>query len=180
MTPQNNLCYKLFVDQIQNEERVRSMQIVFTSELNRLAHRIKKLLGLTWGESLRIAIKVIPFWGGPLSSKTSVFMKWDQRNVSGVAGHFWGLYKTYKEMGDEGRAFAFKKAATFLYVSRDNLLQVSLKDISAQKKIGVSIVNEIIDYWISAHRDGYTPRSKELMSTSPTYARLVEKSYWIY
>lgn len=156
------------------------MTVFFTSELNRLAHRVKKLLGLSWGESLKIALKVIPFLGGPLSSRTSVFMSWKHENIGAIAGHFWGLAKAYEEVGDKGRSFAFKKISTRLYSYRDNLEYVDLRILANQKRVGSSVINEIIDFWIASHLDGYTPRSKELLPQAPIYSQLVEKSEWTY
>lgn len=155
--------------------------MLFTTEFNKVMHFIKRKLGVSQKIAYRLAVQALQAgYDVRLISAGSVFTDWSYSNARSIAGHFWGLYKAYRETGDEGRSIAFHRAANTLYAMADALGTVSAADFNAQKYVGDSIANEVIDFYLAAHTTGFTPRTVTLITehNATEYAQRVHRACW--
>ena len=142
--------------------------MLFTSELNKLAWKIKKSLNISWGASLRMAIKL-----GEVSVDPLVHGTWSWKLQSLVAGHFWGLHKAYSEIGDTGRSVAMCRVSKILYGMLEHDEPVRFYSLIRMKGVKESTASEIVEFYRGLLIDQVTPRSAQLMKIAPIYAQKV-------
>lgn len=155
--------------------------MLFTADLNRLAWRIKKSQNISWGASLRLAIKVASLPSGSDAHPSSVFGEWSASSHYAVAGHFWGLHKAYSEIGDTGRSIAMSKVAKTLYAMYEEMVPVQFNKLIRQRGIKESIASEIVDFYAAAYHGVPTARSLELMSKGAShYQSVIKLPRWTF
>ena len=122
--------------------------MLFSSFINVTAHRIKKVSGLSWGESLKLAIAHhdVPDLNGP----TAVFGQWNATTQRALAGHFWALRCLYLEVGDKGRAKAFERVSSQLFSCWECGGEMGWQDTYKFWGWGTAVREEVLDYYISA------------------------------
>jgi len=130
--------------------------MLFSSELNKLAWKIKRATDFTWKESLQLAKRSL-IQGVDMEATTSVIGSWTPATQRALAGHFYALKMLSKEAGDEGRSFAFGRISNSLYACYENHGHVSMTDTLHFKNWGASVRQEIIDFFFSAVVDPTFP-----------------------
>jgi len=140
----------------------REIDMIFTSELNKLAWQIKREMGISWGAALRFAIKVAPVADAAQQS-TSVFGTWTAQAHRAVAGHFWGLHKAYSEIGDTGRSIAMSKVSKTLFAMYEEMEPVCFRSLIRQRGIKESVASEIIDFFVASADRSPTARTRDLI-----------------
>lgn len=163
------------------------MQNLFTSELNKLAHKIRRSTSLTWGASLRIAIKTTKCNNSVAEQEAlkdqSLFGKWTLNSQHGLAGHFWALKCLYKEAGDLGRSKAFERVSSQLYAATEEGVALDFEYATSTKGWGDSVIHELIDYFICAststaqHTD-HTDRVMSLILDTNTQSERIRFPRW--
>jgi hypothetical protein len=153
---------------------------LFDSDTMKLAHQIRRTHNLTWGESLRLAIKTVNLPEQGVQHPHSIFGLWSPFSVNAVAGHFYGLSKAYDEVGDAGRAIAFKKVSSTLYGAFENHEQITLSTLMHKKFFKESVLTEIVDYFVASAGAGFTPRTVSLITErgATMYGRKVRRAEW--
>lgn len=155
------------------------MRKYFTADLNKAAWKIKKAQGLTWGESLRLAMKVMDLPEQGVFAKTSVFGTWTRASMDLVAGHFWGLSKAYAELEDKGRSIAMHRVAKTFYHAISLCEEVTLTTLASEKFFGESVMAEIVDYFTASAHAGHTPRTIALVNQGAVqYRNNVRHAQW--
>ncbi len=127
--------------------------MLFSSFTNKLAHKIKKLSGFTWGQALRLAMQSATQDTNLTDAATGVFGEWTPATQRALAGHFYALKMLSKEAGDEGRAFAFGRVSNSLFACWENHGRISWNDTYHFTGWGDSIRSEILDFFLSATTD---------------------------
>lgn len=156
--------------------------MLFTSDLIKAAWEFKKSFALSWGEALRLAIKVCRLPAQGLYSPTSVFGTWKPAATDAVAGHFWGLSKAYAELNDTGRSIAMKKVAKTFYTMNELGDVVKFADLLKMKFFGASVMQEIVDFFVaSAQNNGRTARTVRLIDQGAfCYGAFVKPATWTF
>jgi len=155
------------------------MRKYFTADLNKTAWQIKKSQGLTWGESLRLAMKVMDLPSQGVFANTSVFGTWTRASMDLVAGHFWGLSKAYAELGDKGRSIAMHRVSKVMYHALAMCEEVTLTTLSREKFFGESVMAEIVDFFTASAHAGFTPRTVALVEQGAVqYRNNVRHAQW--
>lgn len=155
--------------------------IIFTAELNRLAWRIKRHLGISWGASLRMAIKVIRLPEGAWQGRSSVFAPLAFGNQEELARHFYGLAKASEELGDLGRAKAFGRVSSRLFNNSDNSMSLTFRTFTRWNGVGERVALEVVDFFCAAVEGNITPRSRSLIEQGANnYARLLRAPKWTF
>ena len=150
---------------------------MFTKELNKLAHKIKKAHSLTWGEALKLAI-ALPEEN--LMASTSLLGDWTYETARAVAGHFYGIAKTYEEVRDSGRAFYFRRLANKIYAALDAGYTYSFSALLIKNSVKDSAVQETIDFYLAAYKAKPTARQLKLVRNSQRYASLAKLPVWFF
>lgn len=162
-------------------QEINAMRKYFTAQLNKLAWKIKKSQGLTWGESLRLAMRLDDLPEHGMNAKTSLLGDWTRASVDAVAGHFWGLSKAYSELGDTGRSIAMNRVAKAFYNMLGLQESVTLTSLKGEKFFGESVMREIADYFHASASAGFTERTVELVNRGATmYRDHVRPSRWFF
>ena len=163
------------------------MHNLFTSELNKLAHKIRRSTSLSWGQALRIAIKTTKANNSVAECEAlkpkSLFDGWTLNSQYGLAGHFWALKCLYKEAGDVGRSKAFERVSSQLYAATEAGVALDFKYAVTTKGWGDSVINELIDYFIcastsTAQYTDHTDRVMSLLTTTNTQPARVRAPKW--
>lgn len=153
----------------------------FTSNLNKTAWALKKKLNITWGDALRMAIRLGDLPTAPATSDSSVFGEWKPENHGRVAGHFWGLGKAYDEIGDKGRSIAMTRVAKTFYAMRDQMETATFKGLLNEKFFGKSVMEEVIEFFAASGYGTITPRSRTLIEAGATeYASRLIAPAWTF
>lgn len=154
--------------------------MLFSSEINILAHRIKRASGLSWRESLHLAINSYQPELLGLQSPTSVWGEWTPQTQRALAGHFWALYRLYRKAGDVGRAHAFGRIANSLFSCWENNGRICWNDTYRFTGWGDSVRAEILDYYISAQCHDQTDRMIDLILRTQTPAQQIHTPRWTF
>lgn len=156
----------------------------FNTNINKLAHKIKAEQNISWGAALRMAYAydkaALPVEAASASS--SVFGAWSAPSLRSVAGHFWGLAKANREIGDTGRATAFFKVANCLYAHYESSpVPMTFRAFIRLKGVKESVAKEVLAFFIASGRGELTARSQDLISTGATdYAQRVKAPVWTF
>ena len=155
--------------------------IVFTAELNKLAWRIKRHMGLSWGASLRMAIKIIRLPEGAWAGRSSVFAPMTFGNQDELARHYYGLAKANEEIGEIRRSRAFGRVSSRRFNNSDNNMTLTFRTFTRWTGVGERIANEVVDFFCAAVEGGITPRSRSLIERGANnYARLLRAPKWTF
>lgn len=138
------------------------MQIVFTAGLNKLAWKIKKAQNISWGAAFRMAMELctVP----EVDKSSTVLGTWTPQAHRAVAGHFWGLSKAYKEVGDTGRSIAMCKVSKTLFAMWEERVDVNFHSLIRMKGVKESIASEIINFYTASYHGVPTTRSEDLIN----------------
>lgn len=154
--------------------------MLFSSEINILAHRIKRASGLSWRESLHLAINSYQPELLGIQSPTSVWGEWTPQTQRALAGHFWALKLLNAKAGDQGRAHAFGRVANNLFACWENHGRISWADTYRYKGWGDSVRAEILDYYMSAQCNDQTDRMIDLILRTQTPAQQIHMPRWTF
>ena len=155
----------------------------FTSALVTLMWKLKKALNITQGEAMKLAIEACRRGEDErVYNPTSIFGQWTHQATRALAGHCWGLFKAYSEVGATARAVAFKKASTKLYAQADEAGACSFSTVIKWAGFGIQILKELVSFYVAAHICGYTPRSAHLIMREGAwrYGLKVKLAQWVY
>lgn len=155
----------------------------FNTNINTLAHKLRKAHNISWGAALRMAYKydrsALPLQAAEATS--SIFGTWTPASLEGVAGHFWGLGKAYAETADYGRAKAMFNVSRALYKFRDNKEALCYRAFIRLPGVKEKVATEALAYFIAAGRGELTARSSELIASGATdYAARVIAPAWTF
>lgn len=155
----------------------------FNTNINTLAHKLRKAHNISWGAALRMAYaydrSALPLQAAEASS--SVFGTWTPASLVGVAGHFWGLGKAYAEVEDYGRAKAMFSVSRALYVYRDEGATLNYRSFIRLKGVKEGMAKEALSYFIAAGKGELTARSQELINAGATlYAARIIAPSWTF
>jgi hypothetical protein len=161
------------------DARDKELKMIFTAELNKLAWQIKKSQNISWGAAFRMAVTVI---NAPAVAKTTtVFGTWTHQSHRAVAGHFWGLHKAYKELGDTGRSIAMCKVSNTLFAMYEAGAPVNFYNLIRQKGVKESVAQEIADFYVASYEGRPTHRSLGLIQQGATqYMNRVILPRWTF
>ena len=126
---------------------------MFSTELNKTAWAAKRALGCTWGEAVRLAIKLAPLPQHGVLAPTGVLGTWTPASLRNVAEYFWEMGNAYKTIGDNGRSFSMKKVSSKMFSALEMNIPVTLPALIKQKGVGgveSSTFNEMISFFISS------------------------------
>lgn len=156
----------------------------FNTNINKIAHQIKRDQGISWGAALRMAYaydrSALPTEAATAAS--GIFGTWTVESLCGVAGHFWGLGKAYAETSDYGRARTMFSIARSLYAFRDNGQSLSYRAFIRLKGVKESVATEALAYFIASGKGELTPRSLDLITNhnAQSYARYIKAPAWTF
>lgn len=165
-----------------------TMNNLFTSELNQLAHMIRRENDLSWGESLRFAIRLVKINTSavPFAMRSSsIFGNWTLKSQRALAGHFWALRIMYRQVGDLGRAKAFERISSQLYAASDEGVALNFKYALTTKGWGDAVLAELLDYFVcgalgTPFFTDHTDRVMDLLIRTNTNHTRVDLPYWIF
>lgn len=158
------------------------MNAFITAENNKLAHRIAREFKVSWRTAFNLSLRVhTSFVAQILNSwNSSVFGIWTPTNLKAVAGYFWGLSHAYDKIGDRGRAIATKRLSKKLYAIFDACCIFSFENLLCMKGVSDKLLWEVVDFFISALKGEFTPRTRNLLSQGAQYAHMsrINLPYW--
>lgn len=162
------------------------MNNLFTSELNQLAHMIRRENDLSWGEALRLAIQLVKINTSavPFAMRSSsIFGTWTLQTQYGLAGHFWALRVMYRQLGDEGRAKAFERVSSQLYAATEVGAALNFKYALTTSGWGESVIAELLDYFVCGALGtplftDHTDRVMDLLIRTDTHHERVRMPNW--
>ena len=155
--------------------------MLFSSDFSKLMWFIKRKLNVTQKEAYRLAVESLKLgYDARLLSAQSIFDTWSPVNARAVAGHLWGLHKAYRESGDKGRSIAFYRASKLVYDALASGESINPACVLNTKFVRTSLVNEVIDFYLAGHTNGYTPRTLALVEQAPEYRNNVHRALWHY
>lgn len=140
--------------------------MLFTADLNRTAWKIKKSQNISWGAALRMAITLSNT--PEVASDYTLFGTWKAGSHRSLAGHFWGLHKAYKELGDTGRSIAMCKVSKTLFAMYEECVSVNFYSLIRMKGIKESVANEMVDFYAASYAGRPTHRSASLIAQGAT------------
>ena len=164
------------------------MNNLFTSELNHLAHRIRLDNDLSWGESLRFAIRLVKINTSAIPfamRSSSIFGNWTIKSQRALAGHFWAIRAMYRHLGDLGRAKAFERVSSQLYAASDEGVTLNFKYALTAKGWGDAVLAELLEYFVCAALGtplftDHTDRVMDLLVRTNSNHMRVNLPHWIF
>lgn len=164
------------------------MNNLFTSELNQLAHRIRRENDISWGESLRFAIQLVKINTSAIPfamRSSSVFGNWTLNSQRALAGHFWALRAMYRHLGDLGRAKAFECVSSQLYAASDEGVTLRFRYALTTKGWGDAVLAELLDYFVCGTLGtplftDHTDRVMDLLVRTNSKHTRVNLPYWTF
>ena len=155
------------------------MRIYFTAELNKLAWRIKKRQNISWGAAFRMAMELCK--APEVDKGSTVLGTWTHQSHRAVAGHFWGLSKAYKEVGDAGRSIAMCKVSKILFAMWEEHVDVNFYSLIRMKGVKESVALEIVAFYTASYHSTITDRSKDLIGRgASSYAKHIIPPRWAF
>lgn len=134
-----------------------------TADLNRIAHALRKSLGIKWGVAFRLAMNVSHLPSQGVLANNSVFGVWNTESASAVANHFKALSRGYEELGDLGRTIAMTRVSTIIYNKINNGDRIDFATLTTEKFFGESTKQEVLDFFEASSRRGLTDRQLALI-----------------
>ena len=155
----------------------------FNTNINKLAHKIRKAHKVTWGAALRLAYKFdksgLPMQAA--AAPSSIFGTWTLDSLCALAGHFWGLGKAYAETKDYGRAKAMFNVSRSLYAYRDNGTTLNYRSFIRLSGVAEKVATEALAFFIAAGKNTLTSRSLDLINSGATdYGYRIKAPLWVF
>lgn len=156
------------------------MRKYITADINIQTHRMKTLLGCTWGEAFRVVLEFSDVPTETLKHPASILGSWTYESTRALAGHYWGLAKAYEETADKGRSIAMYATAKKIYSVCETQNWCDLKVLASKGKPS-SVVREAFDFFRASQRAELTQRSRELiLRGARSYSQHLKIPVWTF